>query len=215
MEEEKINEEELEELEEKEENRRKYIFFLIIFLLLLFVATFGITYTIYKGDMGENGQEIITNEIIFTYSDVDKSGNGIYITDAFPTTDLIGKKLLGKNEYFDFSVTATSKSSNINYKLLIDKGSDSTLSNDSVRIYLTSLNGNLETDVLLTDFSNLKEEKVNGKDYYVLYEKTLNKEIDNYSDLYRLRMWVKEDAVDYEEKRFSLKVDVIAVQVGD
>lgn len=215
MEEEKINEEELEELKEKEENRRKYIFFLIIFLLLLFVATFGITYTIYKGDMGENGQEIITNEIIFTYSDVDKSGNGIYITDAFPTTDLIGKKLLGKNEYFDFSVTATSKSSNINYKLLIDKGSDSTLSNDSVRIYLTSLNGNLETDVLLTDFSNLKEEKVNGKDYYVLYEKTLNKEIDNYSDLYRLRMWVKEDAVDYEEKRFSLKVDVIAVQVGD
>ena len=215
MEEEKINEEELEELEEKEENRRKYIFFLIIFLLLLFVATFGITYTIYKGDMGENGQEIITNEIIFTYSDVDKSGNGIYITDAFPTTDLIGKKLLGKNEYFDFSVTATSKSSNINYKLLIDKGSDSTLSNDSVRIYLTSLNGNLETDVLLTDFSNLKKEKVNGKDYYVLYEKTLNKEIDNYSDLYRLRMWVKEDAVDYEEKRFSLKVDVIAVQVGD
>ena len=206
----------LENLEKDDkENRRKRIWFLLLFLLLLFFATFGITYTLYKGDNGGNGSEIITDQIIFTYSDVDKTGNGIYIKEADPISDNVGKNMLGTEQYFDFSVTATSKSSKLHYKLLIKKGDDSTLSNDSVRIYLTSLTGNLEKQVILDTFSNLKKEKIDGQEYYVLYEKDLDKGISNYSDLYRLRMWVKEDAQDYDLKRFSLKVDVQAVQVGE
>ena len=197
------------------ENRRKQIMFLLLFLLLLFFATFGITYTLYKGDSGGNGSEIITDQIIFTYSDVDKSGNGIYLKDAVAISDTIGKIMLGTEEYFDFSVTATSKNSKLHYKLLADKGNDSTLPNENVRIYLTSLSGNLEKQVVLDTFSNLKTERINGKEYYVLYEKDLDKGISNYSDFYRLRMWVKEDAQDYDLKKFSLKVDVQAVQVGE
>ena len=199
---------------EKEDNRRRYIIFLLLLLILMFFATFGITYTLYKGDSG-NSSEIITNNIIFTYSDVDRSGSGIQIKEALPITDEVGKNLFGTNQYFDFSVTATSKNSKLKYKLLARKGSDSTIDNDNIRIYLTSLSGNLEKEVLLTDFSKLRQEKIKNVNYYVLYEKELDKGIENYSDLYRLRMWIKEDATDYDLKKFSLNVDVTAEQVGD
>ncbi len=201
--------------EEKENNRRRHIIFLLLFLVLMFFATFGITYTLYKGDSGENEHEIVTDKIIFTYSDVDRSGSGIYLKDALPMSDEIGKNMLGTNQYFDFFVTATSKNSRIKYKLLANKGTDSTIPNGDIRIYLVSLTGNVESQVLLNDFSKLRQERINGTDYYVLYEKTLDKGIDNYSDAYRLRMWIREGAENYELKKFSLKVDVTAEQVGD
>lgn len=215
MEQKGMMEEELRKEEsERKINRIRYIIFILLFLVLLFFATFGITVSIYKGDSGEN-QEIITDKIIFSYSDVDKGGNGINIRNATPISDAQGKVLVGSGRYFDFSVTATSKNTNILYKLLIRKDQTSTLSNSNVRIYLVSLNENVERQLVLTDFNNLKQVKIDGVDYYVLYERTLDKGIDNYSDYYRLRMWVKEDAVDYEDKIFSLKVDVEAEQVGD
>ena len=216
LEENEIDELELEkEEDEKENNHRRRIVFLLLFLVLLFFATFGITYTLYKGDSGENEHEVITDKIIFTYSDVDRAGSGIYLKDALPTSDLIGKNMLGTNQYFDFYVTATSKKSRIKYKLLALKGDDSTIPNGDIRIYLTALYGTQERELLLTDFSNLRQERINGTDYYVLYEKTLDKGIEDYSDSYRLRMWIKEGAENYELKRFSLKVDVTAEQVGD
>lgn len=214
--------EETEEEEEEDKKRRRRILFLLIIMIIMisglfFLATFGVTYTLFRGDRGENGNEIITDKdkIIFTYSDVDKAGSGIYLKDAVPISDIVGKNLLGTNQYFDFSVTATSKKSKIRYRLLVKKGDDSTITDDNVRIYLTELTGNNESQVLLTTFSNLKQEKIKDTEYYVLYEKTLDKGIKEYSDLYRLRMWLKEDATNYELKKFSLKVDVIAEQVGD
>ena len=213
-----VDEEELtlEEIEKDENNnRRRRIIFLLLFLILLFFATFGITYTLYKGDSGENEHEVITDKIIFTYSDVDRAGSGIYLKDALPTSDLVGKNMLGTNQYFDFFVTATSKNSRLKYKVLAVKGDDSTIPNSDIRIYLTALNGTQESELLLNNFSNLKQERINGTDYYVLYEKTLDKGIKDYSDSYRLRMWIREGAEDYELKRFSLKVDVTAEQIGD
>ena len=200
--------------EDKKENRRRYIVYLLVFLLLLFFATFGITYTLYNGTGGE-GQEIITDQIIFSYSDADRAGRGINMIDVLPTADDIGKHLIGTNQYFDFSVTATSKNSRIRYRLLINKSKESTLSDDNVRIYLTEVNGNLEKELVLNNVSELKEETINGIKYYVLYEKTLDKGIVNYSDFYRLRMWVKFGASNYESKKFGLKVDVRAVQVEE
>lgn len=204
----------LEEEEEKKNNKVKGFLIALFILVLLFFATFGITLSYYKGKKPDDNQ-IITDKIIFNYSDVNGGGRGINITNAAPITDAQGKKLIGTNEYFDFSITATSKNTNVLYKILIDKDETSTLDNSSVRIYLTRTSGNYESDVVLTDFSSLKQEKINDKNYYVLYEKTLNKGIENYSEAYRLRMWVKENTLDSDSKKFALKVDVHAVQVGD
>lgn len=206
--------EELEKEAQEKKERRRNIFLIIVFLFLLFLSSFGITYSIYKGDSGGNNQ-IITDKIIFSYSDVDRSGSGIDINNALPISDSVGKKLTGTKEYFDFSINATSKQSNIRYQLLVRKNDVSTLSNNKVRIYLTALNGNYEQELVLKDFSDLSTTKVDGTDYYVLYEKTLNKGIENYSDYYRLRMWVKETATNYDNQMFSINVDVNAIQVGD
>ena len=73
--------------------------------------------------------------------------------------------------------------------------------------------GSCEEEKVFTNFSSLKKEVINNKDYYVLYEKTLDEGLKNYNESYRLRMWLKEDSKDYEDKMFSIKVDVYAYQV--
>ena len=210
-EEEKLKQEK-EEQEKKE--RRRNIILIIIFMFLLFLSSFGITYSVYKGDSGGNN-EIITDKIIFSYSDVDRAGSGIYIENAVPISDEVGKKLTGTKEYFDFNINATSKRTDIKYQLLVRKNDTSTLNNKDVRVYLTSLNGTYEQELVLKTFSDLPIVTVDNTEYYVLYEKVLNKGIDNYSDYFRLRMWVKEDAVDYDYKMFSINVDVSAIGVNE
>ena len=209
---------ELEKRKTKDEknDERRYAFFALIFLVLLFLSTFGITVSFYKGSKSsDTPNEIVTEKIVFTYSDVDRGGNGISIKNAVPISDTVGKAMIGKGEYFDFSVTATSTNANILYKVLARKDSVSTLKDSDIRIYLASTNGNYEKEVVLDTFSRLKQVTIDGTDYYLLYEKTLDKNIEKYSDFYILKMWVKEGTSDYLEKKFALKIDVIAEQVGD
>lgn len=199
------------EAKNENSNKRKYIIYLLLFVVLLFFCVFGITYSIYKPD--NDDQEINTGNIVFTYSDVGKAGNGIAIKNAVPITDELGKVMMGSNQYFDFSITATTNKASLQYKVLVAKDDISTLDNKKVRIYLTQMLGSYENELVLTDFSNLKVETIKDKKYYVLYEKKLDKELEKYSDAFRLRMWVKEDAIDYNDQIFALKVDVYAYQV--
>lgn len=199
------------ETKNENSNKRKYIIYLLLFVVLLFFCVFGITYSIYKPD--NDDQEINTGNIVFTYSDVGKAGNGIAIKNAVPITDELGKVMMGNNQYFDFSITATTNKASLQYKVLVAKDDISTLDNKKVRIYLTQMLGSYENELVLTDFSNLKVETIKDKKYYVLYEKKLDKELEKYSDAFRLRMWVKEDAIDYNDQIFALKVDVYAYQV--
>lgn len=204
--------------EKKEENDDKpigmYWPYLLVITVLLFFCVFGITYSVYKGDGGSDS-EIITDQIVFSYTEVDKAGNGINIKNAIPTKDAVGKVLTGKNQYFDFNITATTGNSKVRYQVLIDKDDASTLSDRNVRIYLTQLTGNYENGLILDSFSNLKTKKKNNKEYYVLYDKVLPKGLKAHIDAYRLRMWVAENATDYDSKKFSLKVDVYAEQTEE
>lgn len=233
----------LEEEKIDKANLKRFILFLLVFLIVLYFATFGITVSYYKGG-SDKPQEIetdqtpsplpqpeqtisprptqsstpiidATDKIIFTYSDVNEGGSGINLVNATPISDTQGKLLTGKGNYFDFSVTATSKKTNILYRILLKKDNKSTLSNDDIRIYLTAVSGSYEKELILTSFSNLEKVTISGSEYYVLYQKQLDKGINNYSDFYRLRMWIGENAIDYDNKAFMLKVDVAAEQVGD
>lgn len=205
---------------EKEEEEKKGILiikywpYLLTFTILLFFCVFGMTYSIYKGE-GSGDNVIDTGEIVFSYSDVGRGGSGINIENAVPIPDSRGKNMMGKGEYFDFSVTATSEKSLLRYEILVEKNKISTLDNTKVRIYLTALYGGYEQLLVLKDFSGLNTKNVNGKHYYVLYEKTLPAGIKNYSDAYRLRMWVKNSSKDYDDQAFSISVDVNAYQVEE
>ncbi len=193
-------------------SRSHYWIYLLIFTTLLFFCVFGITYSVYYGE-GNDDNIIDTSQIIFTYSDVGQAGNGILLEDAVPISDELGKMMVGTHQYFDFSVTASTKNANLLYKILIHKDQNSTLNDENVRLYLTQLMGSYEEEKVLIPFSELETETIHNKDYYVLYEKKLGKDLNNYSDSYRLRMWIKEDAKDYEEQYFSIKIDVYAYQV--
>lgn len=201
-------------LEQEEKEKRRYWIYLLLFALLLFFCVFGVTYSIYKGDGGDDS-ELETGEILFTYSDVGQAGNGISLYNAVPTSDAIGKTMVGNNQYFDFFINTSTKQTNIHYQLLIKKDELSTLDDKNVRIFLSQVMGSYEQDLVLDDFSNLEQKKINDNNYYVLYEKTLSKGLINYSDSFRLRMWVKENAVGYENQMLSVKVDVYAYQIEE
>lgn len=201
------------ENDEKEKKKYGYFIYLFLFTVILFFCVFGVTYSVYKPQNTDN--EVETGDIIFNYSDVAQAGNGISLMNAIPISDNRGMNMVGNHQYFDFNIMTTTKKNNLHYQILINKDKISTLKDENVRIYLTQVMGSTEKRLVLDTFSNLKQKEIDKNKYYVIYEKTLDKNLENYSDSFRLRMWVKEDAINYEDQIFSVKVDVYAYKVGD
>ncbi len=199
---------------EETNSKKRYFLYFFFFTILLFFCVFGISYSVYYGDSG-GPQDVETENILFTYSDVNQAGNGIQIKNASPIPDSIGKSMVKTGEYFDFYITATTTKSDLFYQILIRKDELSTLADSDVKLYLTQVMGGMEQDVVLHKVSELKQVEVEKQQYYVLYEKTLFGPLDNHHDSYRLRMWVAEDAIGYEDKKFAIKVDVSAYQVEE
>lgn len=191
-----------------------WVFFCLVGILLVLIIS-GIAFSII--DSGNNKPIKIDPNIVFKYSDVNGSGPGILISNMAATPDEVGKKLNGNNQYFDFTVSGDLKNNAAKYSILLKKDDISTLSDDSVKVYLTKIDGVLENDILSTPYlySDLKSIKVEDEDYKVIYEKTYNDLTTNFSDSYRLRMWIKIDAEDYYGKDYSLKVSVMAEGLGE
>ena len=212
---EKIDSLETEEYQEKP-SRGRYWTYIMLFTVLLFFCTFGITYSYHKGSGGDGpGHEVETGKIFFNYSDVNQAGDGIFIKNAVPIPDSQGKLMVGSNQYFDFHITATMKSGSLRYEVLIYKEQISSLHDGKVKIYLSQNLGSNEKELVLAKISDLEKKVYDGKEYYVVYAKTLSGNLENYSDLYRLRMWVDEKAVDYNDQTYSIKVDIRAYQVKE
>lgn len=197
----------------------------IIILFLSFIFLFsGISYAIfsYFGE-GMTNNVIQTGRIVFSYSDANGGGNGIHIENALPISDDMGKVLSGEGEYFDFSVSASTTKSNLAYEITVQKGDNSTLSADLVKIYLTSFEGNQEIVTPLTfngsnivtydELPDTTNSLLAGK---TVYYGTVQAGEVAYGKKFRLRMWIKEpNEADFDystlnDKYFSLKVSVAA-----
>jgi len=154
--------------------------------------------------------------VVFNYSDASGSSSGISLKNASAISDVVGKKLMGEGNTFEFSVNGNVVSPKIKYYVLIETDVLSTLPSSDVKVYLTSKTGTgeveLRSDVLTV--SELKDIQMNGKNYKVLYEKYIDKNT-KFSDDYVLRMWIKENASDYYGKNYILRVDVLAEGVGE
>ena len=72
-----------------------------------------------------------------------------------------------------------------------------TLDEENVRVYLTKVSmeddEEIETQVVLNDYDELSTETNNGYQEEVLYSDNVPEGSRNYSQKYRLRMWVNED----------------------
>lgn len=204
----------------------KLTFFAVIILFLSFIFFFvGISYSIfsYFGE-GMTNNVIYTGKIIFSYSDANGGENGIYIENAIPISDEVGKVLSGEGEYFDFTVTASTAKMDLFYEITVEEDPGSTLEGDWIKIYLTTLEGNQEfpTDLTLKNneiitfnqLTNTTNNLINGK---TIYYGTVQAGEVSYGKRFRLRMWVKDPKqtnFDYSalnQKNFSLKVNVGAI----
>ena len=195
----------------------------LLFLSLTFIFI-GISFSIftYFGE-GLTNNVIETGRVVFSYSDANGGGNGILIEDAVPISDEVGKRLSGAGEYFDFSVTASTTSTDLVYEMVVLKNDESTLDEKFVKIYLTKIVGSQELETPLTmlddvqtydELNDTTNSLLNGKTIY--YGNVSAGEVA-YGQNFRLRMWVSvPDEVNYDysqvnDKKFSVKVNVAAV----
>lgn len=207
-------------------SRINIIGIICLFLSLIFLFI-GISYSIftYFGE-GMTNNVLETGRIVFSYSDAEGGTNGIFIEDALPISDDMGKLLSGKGEYFDFNVSASTTNTNLAYEISVNKSIDSTLDPKFVKIYLTTFEGSQEIETPLTNLENgvVTYEELNDTNNKLLTGKTIYYGTVNggeiaYGRRFRLRMWVTApDEVNFDysqinDKYFSVKVSVAASSV--
>ena len=168
---------------------------IITAIIVLIIAVIGVSYAaIFYSKIGDEVNNVSTGTIVMSYTE---NTNGIYLTNASPMTDEVGRTLTDENLYFDFTVNATmSGNANVDYVISASKDSYSTLEDSAVKVYLTSLNGTNETTVLApTKVSSLRTTNdifyVPDNQYVILESNFTKSESRNY----RLRMWVADDYV--------------------
>ena len=177
-------------------NNFKSTALIILCVIILILAVIGVSYAaIFYSKMGEKVNRVTTGTMTMSYSE---NTNGINITNASPISDAVGQNLNDENQYFDFTVSASmSGSTIINYTITAIREADSTLPDNAVKVYLTSINNGNESQVLEpTKISDLQVTSLNREGapdgQFILLNSNFNKtETRNY----RLRMWVAGDYV--------------------
>lgn len=188
------------------DNFRSTIMIIIAIIILLLMVVGASLAAIIYSKTGEKINRITTSTITMSYNE---KINGINITNAYPITDEVGKKLSATNEYFDFTVSATTNNTAINYAICGSKESSSTLEDDAVKVYLTNTDNN---KVLLQPTKISALDKTDNKIsfapslQYILYKGTFN---NSETVNYRLRMWIASDYnVTGTSKSYMLRVNV-------
>lgn len=201
----------------------------VLGVAILIVAVVGISYAVFTfGQTGTKDNAVTTGTISMSYNEGDINDNNlITINNAMPITDEAGKVL---TSYFDFSVSSTiTGKANVNYEIraksIAPDASAVQLPATDVKLYLEKKDGGNYSDVITQKNDNVVPTfAINNKstltnpsvdtDTMLLYtgEFANTTAAENtYTDEFRLRMWLKEDAVvDSTPKTFKVRVDVYA-----
>lgn len=205
-------------------NRNKFdirILSLVMLFFTLIILVIGITYSLYyKLLEGSTSNLINTGTLYFSYNEGDFVSNGIDISNAYPISDSIGKNLIGKNEYFDFSVHGKTTVGDVNYEVVVLKQPNTTMHENFVKIYVTELIAGNEIPLsLVVDGNEIKTydklDDSKDQDGKIIYLGSIKDNTLNYTKNFRLRMWISDNAKatdDIYGKTFSVKVNVIGVQ---
>ena len=195
--------------------KKKQLLLSVLGILSLVLITVGVTYAIFTYTrLGTTDNTITTGTLKFLYTENSKGGTGISITDAFPITDTEGKILTGDNNVFDFKVEGTNTGNEeIPYEVTLRKKSDSTLSESNVKVYLTDMEGDADTEILApTLYSSLTQTNVDVGDEVekTLFTGSVLGNTANYLKEFRLRMWIDENSNQDEinGKTFKTTVNV-------
>lgn len=195
--------------DDKNDSKSKLL--IITAIIVLIIAVIGVSYAaIFYSKIGDEVNNVSTGTIVMSYTE---NTNGIYLTNASPMSDEIGRTLTDENLYFDFTVNGTmSGNANVDYVISASKDSYSTLEDSAVKVYLTSLNGSNETVVLApTKVSSLRTTNdisyVPDNQYVILESNFIKSESRNY----RLRMWLSDDySLPSISQTYMMRVNVYA-----
>lgn len=194
------------------------IMFILSIIGIIFIATYGLYSNFQKGN---TTNLIETGIIAFSYNEGESLSNGISLKNSFPVSDEIGKIQNGEHQYFDFTITSSTSLADLYYEVILEKDLTSTMDDGYVKVYLTKVNGNKEVvcNGILDDSGNVKTYDLfdNYKaDDKIIYADTIKKGSINYSENFRLRMWIKDgnytNDSDIFDKFFSVKIRLDATE---
>ena len=186
-------------------NRKALIAFLGIIGIVL--TTVGVTvawFSYARNGLIENS--ITSGNISFIYEENDNARNGISLEDALPMPDSYGKEL---NTYFDFKVKGNAGTAKIPYEITLKAKDGSDNIGDSVKVYLTEIDGTSEEEKVLSIYDSLANSTntiaaLNNEK--TLYESEIPAGSRNYTDNYRLRMWLNDNTEDGNVLSFNQSV---------
>lgn len=179
--------------------KKKMLALSIISSLALVFMTLGVTVAFFNyAKNGATENVISSGTIKFHYDETSKMGNGISIEDALPMSDADGKLLTGTGNVFDFKVTSeTASRIAIPYEITARSVGDDI--GDVVKVYLTEVENNSETQLTLSKYSELTQSTntlANGHTEKTIYEGIVPNNQANFEKNYRLRIWL-DDSMTY------------------
>ena len=185
----------LKEKFKKLEDKKKLL--AVFGILATVLITLSATYAFFSyARNGRTENSVESGVIKFIYNESSRVGNGISLTDAMPMPDANGKI---EEKYFDFSVTGTSGTSKIAYEITARKTDSSDNIDDSVKVYLTKVDGNNETQKVLSIYDDLTQSTnalAANHTEKTLYTGAIPAGSTNYTENFRLRMWLNNDTND-------------------
>ena len=199
--------------EDKSYSKKIFALLLLVTLLVVFVISFSFAVFIKTEEGVDNTIE--SGEISMNY--LEKT-NGISIENAMPTSDTVGMKQLGENEYFDFTVNSKLVGDvKIVYEIAAIKDVNSTIPDNEIRLYLEQEKSgtytklmdpkNFTGEIKDTDIGTPKGAMVLKK-VTIERDKNVTDKIVKYVDNYRLKMWLGENASISDVRTYAVKVNV-------
>ena len=133
---------------------------------------------------------------------------GLSIVDATPTTDSIGMKNSKDGQYFDFSIEVhLENAKTVEYEVAaIKDASNSTISDDDIKIYLEKENSGTYTKVFKpAGYVPIERDTELGSPEGSMVLARV-KQIKDSTDNYRLRMWISDKSV---TKKGNYTVEIV------
>ena len=202
------------ERKEQNTNDKSKVVLSIVLVVLLLISVVGVTYALFTySKEGQVRNTVTTGSITFSYTE---SSNGIYLENAMPTSDEVGKKLdrsENNNGYFDFNVSCKiAGTSRIQYEVYTMKQKvENEIEDKYVKIYLTD--GTTDNpisgyDVDIPTYNSLKKSISDESGKQLYYGSFTSSGIQTF----RLRMWLSDKYnVPSVSEQFKIKVNVQAV----
>lgn len=216
----------------------KQLILIILITVIMILASLGLSLAIVKMLSGTKNMNFNTimipitpipedpnkpikpgdDKFIFSYKEKETLGNGILIENMFPTTDEVGRALVGDYNTFEFTLYFGNKSKNRYYEITAEMTDECTLDSKYAKVYLES-DGEVLDNVIkpngrvkvFSEYENASINKKNQREKLIYGGKISKNDVSKGHRNFTLKMWFSEDSPlndDTMNKKFVIKINV-------